>query len=136
MSSFVVFAVFADLGNTVANTPTSVGSAVQPSFNIYKRGSNAAFGTRGHNLQVAVISFIILTPSHIIYVLAAAAKLAAAAAGGLRVVGLQHDGIALVGAHDGEEAEVARRLSAAATAACGYDTAVVVERVRVEGDAA
>ena len=39
----------------------------------------------------------------------AAAKLAAAS--GLRVVGLQHDGIALVGMRDGEEAGVAGRLT-------------------------
>ena len=64
------------------------------------------------------------------------AKLAAAAVGGLRVVGLQHDGIALVGMRDGEEAGVAGRLSAASTAACGYTTTVVVERVRMEGDGA
>ena len=104
----------------------------QPDAHAAKRGKRGKRRRRNNCPEMTLKSYLLQEAEAV----SREAKLAAAAAGGLRVVGLQHDGIALVGVHDGEEAEVARRLSAAATAACGYDTAVVVERVRVEGDAA
>ena len=58
------------------------------------------------------------------------AKIGAAVGAGLRVVSLQHDGIALQGVS--ERGRVAAVLSEAATRACGYEVAVSVEEVRAE----
>jgi len=57
------------------------------------------------------------------------AKIGESSAAGLRVVGLQHDGIALMGIKDGEEGGMARRMGEAATRAVGYTTSVVLDRV-------
>ena len=56
------------------------------------------------------------------------AKITAAPLLGLRVVGLQHDGVAVLGVKD--ETEVAERMSSAITAASGYVARATVERVR------
>ena len=58
------------------------------------------------------------------------AKIRAAPAVGLRVVGLQHDGIAVHGLDPEAEARVSAALSESVTAACGYKMSVVMERVR------
>ena len=58
------------------------------------------------------------------------AKIRAATALGLRVVNLQHDGIVVRGVVEGRHKEVARVMSEAVTAACGYEAGVTVERVR------
>ena len=57
------------------------------------------------------------------------AKLTTAEAMGLRVVNLQHDGVAIEGMQEGGEAEVVSRLSDSVTRACGYTAGVTVERV-------
>ena len=58
------------------------------------------------------------------------AKIRAATALGLRVVNLQHDGIVVRGVVEGRHKDVARVMSEAVTAACGYEAGVTVERVR------
>ena len=57
------------------------------------------------------------------------AKLTTAEAMGLRVVNLQHDGVAIEGVQEGGEAEVVSRLSSSVARACGYAASVTVERV-------
>ena len=104
----------------------------QPDARAAKRGKRAKRRRRNNCPDMTLKSYLLQEAEAV----SREAKLAAAAMGGLRVVGLQHDGIALVGVRDGEEADVARRLSAASTAACGYNTTVVVERVQMEGDGA
>ena len=58
------------------------------------------------------------------------AKIRAAAALGLRVVNLQHDGVVVAGMADDRKEEVARVLSEAVTASCGYESNVTLEKVR------
>ena len=58
------------------------------------------------------------------------AKIRAAAALGLRVVNLQHDGVVVTGMADDRKEEVARVLSEAVTASCGYESNVTLEKVR------
>ena len=58
------------------------------------------------------------------------AKIRAAAALGLRVVSLQHDGVAVVGEVGERQAEVAESLSDAVSLACGYRVKVVLEKVQ------
>ena len=104
----------------------------QPDARAAKRGKRAKRRRRNNCPDMTLKSYLLQEAEAV----SREAKLAAAAVGGLRVVGLQHDGIALVGMRDGEEADVAGRLSAASTAACGYNTTVVVERVQMGGDGA
>jgi len=58
------------------------------------------------------------------------AKLRAAAALGLRVVSLQHDGVVVTGFEEGKQDEVAQAMSEAVTVSCGYESKVVLEKVR------
>ena len=58
------------------------------------------------------------------------AKIRAAAALGLRVVSLQHDGVAVLGEVEERQADVAASLSDAVSLACGYRVKVVLEKVR------
>ena len=58
------------------------------------------------------------------------AKLRAAAALGLRVVNLQHDGVVVTGVEEGKQDEVAQAMSEAVTVSCGYESRVVLEQVR------
>ena len=48
---------------------------------------------------------------------------------GLRVVSLQHDGIAVMGLDKERHEEVARTMGEAVTAACGYGSTVTVKEV-------
>ena len=59
------------------------------------------------------------------------AKIRAAAALSLRVVSLQHDGLAFTGfAVEDRLSEIASAMSAEVTASCGYDVKVAVEAVQ------
>ena len=58
------------------------------------------------------------------------AKIRAAAALGLRVVSLQHDGVAVLGEVEERQADVAASLSDAVSLACGYGVKVTLEKVR------
>jgi len=60
------------------------------------------------------------------------AKLRAAAVMGLRVVSLQHDGVAFTGfGVAGRQAEIAEAMSREVTAACGYRAVVALEAAQV-----
>ena len=57
------------------------------------------------------------------------AKLTTVGAMGLRVVNLQHDGVAIEGVQEGGEGELIARLGRSVTRATGYTASVTVERV-------
>ena len=58
------------------------------------------------------------------------AKIRAAAAMGLRVVNLQHDGIVMMGVTEGRQEMVEDAMSEAVTTSCGYEARVTLEKIR------
>ena len=58
------------------------------------------------------------------------AKIRAAAAMGLRVVNLQHDGIVVTGVREERREVVEDAMSEAVTASCGYEARVTLEKIR------
>ena len=54
----------------------------------------------------------------------------AAAALGLRVVNLQHDGIVVMGVEESKRGEVEAAMGEAVTGSCGYKVQVTLEKVR------